>query len=169
MQEWTSPHLSGSCVDCTGPSVIVTVWRMTRLALRRIMLVCWIALSVAVAPVASAWAAMHGAMAPSGHQLNASHSVAAADNGMDMADTAAMPDCHKTKKSSKSSSGCPCCDSKAPCPADAGCMGKCCKTLGGIVGPATRLARRVMAHDRLAEPDKPPEWLSAPPSPPPRT
>ena len=132
------------------------------MALRRIILVCWIALSVAVAPIASAWASMNSGKVASGHELNAPDHTAASDAAMDTAD---MADCHKAVKTS---GDCPCCDTKAKCPADAACKTKCCKVLGTFTG-MTRLARHTKVHDRPGEPEKPPEWLSKPPSPPPRT
>ena len=127
--------------------------------LRRIIFVYWIALSVAVAPISSAWTSMHGMM---GHAAVAQHAMADADTAMDMAD---MADCHKAMKSS---GDCPCCDSKAKCPPDAACMTKCCKVLGAALVTA-RLTVPRMVHARPAEPEKPPEWVSKPPSPPPRT
>ena len=135
--------------------------RNTRLALRRIILVCWIALSVAVAPIMGAWAAMHGGKATGGHELIASHGLAAVE---DTAATADMADCHKAMQNS---GDCPCCDTKAKCSADAACTMKCCKVLGTCTG-TTRLARHPMVHDRPAEPAKPSDWLRKPPSPPPR-
>ena len=140
---------------------MVGAWRNSRLALRRIMLVCWIALSVAVAPIASASASMNNGKVASGHELSTPAHMAAADAAMDMAD---MADCHKAMKTS---GDCPCCDSKAKCPPDAACMAKCCKVLGAFT-VATRLVRHATAHDRPAEPEKPPEWVSEPPAPPPR-
>ena len=139
---------------------MVATWRNQSLALRRSMLVCWIALSVAVAPIASAWASMHG-VAGSSHTVGAPHVMDSADATADMAD---MADCHKAMKSS---SDCPCCDAKAKCPAGAPCMVKCCKVLGTFIG-MTRLVRLAIEHDRPGEPEQPPEWASKPPSPPPR-
>ena len=134
------------------------------LPLRRVTLVCWIALSVAVAPITSAWASMHVGQGVSGqesigHEQSARQPTTAADAAADMAD------CHKAMKTS---GDCPCCDTKAKCPADAACMTKCCKVLGTFTG-MTRLARHTKVHDRPGEPEMPPEWLSKPPSPPPRT
>ena len=134
--------------------------------LRRIMPVCWIALSVAVAPIASAWASMHFGQGVSGHnagghELSASQPTAAAD-AANMAD---MSDCHKMMKTS---GDCPCCDTKAKCPSDAACMTKCCKVIGAALSPA-RLILHPLAHIRPGEPEQPPEWVSKPPSPPPRT
>ena len=140
---------------------MVATWRNQSLALRRIMLVCWIALSVAVAPIASARASMHAGQSNSGHEEGVSQPTPAAGTTMDMAD---MADCHKAMKSS---SDCPCCDAKAKCPADAPCMVKCCKVLGTFIG-MTRLVRLAIEHDRPGEPEQPPEWASKPPSPPPR-
>ena len=126
------------------------------------MLVCWIALSVAVAPIGSAWAAMHAANTASATEQSAAHAMMVGDVAMDMAD---MADCHKAMKNS--SGGCPCCDMKAQCLADAGCMAKCCKVVGAAVLPAN-FVRHSMPHDRPIEPEKPPGWASKPPSPPPR-
>ena len=135
--------------------------------LRRTLLVCWIALSVAVAPIASAWASMHAGQGVSGHKVggheqSASQPTAAVDAAGDMAD---MADCHKAMKTS---GDCPCCDGKAMCPSDAACMAKCCKVIGAALSDATRLALQPSAHGRPGEPEKPPEWVSKPPSPPPR-
>ena len=132
------------------------------------MLVCWIALSVAVAPIVSAWASMHVGQVVSGqkggeHEQSASQPTAAADAAADMADNS---DCHKAMKTS---GDCPCCDTKAKCPSDAACMAKCGNIVGAALSGATRLARRSTVHLRPGEPEKPPEWVSKPPSPPPRT
>ena len=130
--------------------------------LRRIMLVCWIALSVAVAPIASAWASMHVGQGAGGHEERVSQPTAAADAAMGMAD---MADCHKAMKTS---GDCPCCDTKAKCPSDAACMTKCCKVIGAAWSTA-RIVLHPMVHGRPGVPEKPPEWVSKPPSPPPRT
>ena len=135
---------------------------------RHIMLVCWIALSVAVAPIASAWASMHAGQRTSGHEesghkQSASQPPAAAAAASDMAD---MADCHKAMKTS---GDCPCCDTKAKCPSDAACMTMCCKIVGAALSDATRVALHTTVHGRPGEPEKPPEWVSKPPSPPPRT
>ena len=128
----------------------------------RIMLVCWIALSVAVAPIANAWASMNVAHGASGHEQSASQPTAVADVAADMAD---MSDCHKAMKTS---GDCPCCDTKAKCPSDATCMAKCGKIVGVALSGATRLVLRAMVHGRPGEPEILPEWVSKPPSPPPR-
>ena len=138
------------------------------LNLRRIILVCWIALSVAVAPIASTGASMHLGQGAArhkagGHEQSASQPTAAADDAGDMAD---MSDCHKAMKTS---GDCPCCDTKAKCPSDADCMTMCCKIVGAALSDTTRLALHPTVHGRPGEPEKPPEWVSKPPSPPPRT
>ena len=132
------------------------------MSLRCIMLVYWIALSVAVAPFASAWASMHLGQGVAGHEESVSPPTAASDAAADMPD---MADCHKAMKTS---GDCPCCDTKAKCPSDAACMTKCCKVIGAALSPA-RLSLHPMVHGRPGEPEKPPEWLTKPPSPPPRT
>ena len=132
------------------------------MAFRRAVLICWIALSVAVAPIASAWASMHAGQGSSGHELSATKAMPAADAAVDMAD---MADCHKAMKTS---SDCPCCDTKAKCQADAACMTKCSKVLGAVFS-TIRLAQHRLVHERPAEPEKPPNWVSKPPAPPPRT
>ena len=156
-----------SCLDDPGVADNGCGRRKSNLNVRRIMLVCWIALSVAVAPIASAWASMHVGQGVSGHKVggheqSASQPTAAADAAGNTAD---MADCHKAMKTS---GDCPCCDTKAKCPSDAACMTKCCKVIGAALSPA-RFTLHPMVHGRPAEPDKPPEWVSKPPSPPPRT
>ena len=132
--------------------------------LRRIMLVCWIALSVAVAPIASAWASVDVGQGVSGHKAGG-HNKGASQPPAAAGDMADMADCHKAMKTSVD---CPCCDTKAKCPSDAACMTKCCKVIGEALRPA-RLTMHPLAHGRPGEPEKPPEWVSKPPSPPPRT
>ena len=156
-----------SCLDDPGVADNGCGRRKTNLNVRRITLVCWIALSVAVAPIASAWASMHAGQGVSGHKAGGHEQSigqpsVAADAAADMAD---MADCHKTMKSA---SDCPCCDTKAKCPSDAACMTKCCKVIGAALSPA-RYILHPMVHGRPGEPEKPPEWVSKLPSPPPRT
>ena len=130
----------------------------------RIMLVCWIALSVAVAPIVSAWASMHVGQGASGHKTGG-HELSASQPTA-VADAADMADCHKAMKTS---GDCPCCDTKAKCPSDAACMTMCCKIVGAALSNTTRLAQHPTVHGRPGEPEEPPEWLIKPPSPPPRT
>ena len=165
-------HLSRSCLDQScgdddGEPNSAKI-RSASLLICRIMLVCWIALSVALAPIASALASMHVGQGASGHKAgghaqSASQPTAVADATADMAD---MADCHKAMKTS---GDCPCCDTKAKCPSDAACMAKCCKIVGAALSDTTRLALHPTVHGRPGEPEKPPEWVSKPPSPPPRT
>ena len=154
--------IARSCLDRRHGPGMVAARRIIALRLRRIMFVYWIALSVAVAPMASAWASMHAVSVSVGHAESISPATGASDAASDMAD---MADCHKAMKTS---GDCPCCDSKAKCPPDAACMTKCCKVLGAALVTA-RLTVPPMVHARPAEPEKPPKWVSKPPSPPPRT
>ena len=126
------------------------------LNVRRIMLVCWIALSVAVAPIVGAWASIPVGQGAAGHEESVNQPSAA--------DMPEMADCHKA---TTTSGDCPCCDTKAKCQSDAACMTKCCKVFGTVFG-TSRLALHPMVHGRPGEPEKPPEWVSKPPSPPPR-
>ena len=127
--------------------------------LRRIMLIGWIALSVAVTPAASAWAFVQSMTAGSGHEAGAPHAIADADTAGDIAD---MSDCHRAMKSS---GDCLCCDAKAKCLSDAACMTKCCKVIGAAFSPE-RLTLHPIVHGRPVEPKKLPQWVSKLLSPP---
>lgn len=82
-----------------------------------------------------------------------------------------MSDCMKAMQAEgvdTSNSGCKCCDTKQKCPDAANCMTKCCKVLG-MLKPAGKMIALTAVQYRQAEPAKPPEWLSTPPAPPPRS
>ena len=131
------------------------------------MLVCWIALSVAVAPVVSAFAFELAAAEPAIHDVFPGSGKAIVHGVMthhDDSDMPEMPDCHKAKSTT---ADCSCCDTKSKCPSDSACMWKCGKVLGAVMMPARVIAFGV-AHEHPAEPDKPPGWLNQPPAPPPR-
>lgn len=106
----------------------------------RSILAVLIVISLAFAPVASALAAGHGG------------------------EMAGMEDCHKQ---TPASAGCQCCDAKLTCPEQV-CLLKCFKLLGDV-RPATRLVVLVPEPVLLGITEKPPDWASKPPIPPPRS
>lgn len=131
------------------------------LAFMRTILALLIAVSLTVSPVTSAMAAMHDGTAQS--------------KTVETAANAAMSDCMKamgqgqdTGAADPAKSDCDCCQTKSKCPEMASCMTKCCKVIG-YVRPATRIATVAFLIYQLPAPDKPPDWTSQPPSPPPRS
>jgi hypothetical protein len=129
---------------------------MLTLIILRAALAILIALSLTLAPVASAFAAAQ----PS--ELHTT--MMSVDAGMDMSD------CMKAMGTSGSSdkSDCKCCDTKHKCPDGANCMTKCCKVIGALKPAGKLIAVSAVAY-RHAEPAKPPNWVSTPPAPPPRS
>ena len=127
----------------------------------RTILSVLITISLTLAPGAAAFAATHERAAPT--------TTAAADTNMAMAGMD-MSDCMKAMGGSSSSdkSDCKCCDTKSKCPDTANCMTKCCKVIGALKPAGKMIAVLTVAY-RQAEPAKPPNWVSTPPAPPPRT
>lgn len=126
------------------------------LSLMRPILAMLIALSLAFAPVATAWAA-----APA---------KGAAGMTMDGDDGAAV-DCAKMGMAVTKSGGgsdCPCCDTKSKCPDMTTCLVKCGTQVIGVVVPAVKLAALTGRHVRPSDPQEPPDWSLRPPAPPPR-
>lgn len=125
-----------------------------------------IALSLAVAPVGSAMAAMHpGVMGATDAVASLAEAMPAAMAGMGVSDCAKMG----MTSAHKSSSDCPCCgDTKSKCPGDAACLMKCGAHVLAILTPADVTRLLVMIHSQSANPEAPPDWASAPPQPPPR-
>jgi len=104
----------------------------------RAILVCLIALAVAVAPVRAAFAANH----PAAEQ--------------------AMHDCH-----GNASQDCQSCDTnKASC-SDEACGIRCCKLVGLVTVAPVTLASTIISP-LPADPQKPPDWQLKPRPPPPR-
>ncbi len=129
----------------------------------RTILAVLIAVSLALAPGLSAVAAAHENAAttvPASADAGANASTELSDCMKAMAGDAATGDATK--------GGCTCCDTKSKCPDQATCMSKCCKVLA-VVKPAGKRIALTTIQYRHAEPAKPPEWLSTPPAPPPRS
>lgn len=63
---------------------------------------------------------------------------------------------------------CTCYDTEHECLDTANCMTKCCKVIGAMK-PAGKMPAVLTIAYRQAEPAKPPDWVSAPPAPPPRS
>ena len=129
----------------------------------RTMLAGLIAVSLALAPGLSAVAAVHANAATTVH---ASAGIAT-DATMDMSD------CMKAMAGEAAAGdatkgGCQCCETKSKCPDQATCMSQCCKVLAMVMPAGKRIALTTIQY-RHAEPAKPPEWLSTPPAPPPRS
>jgi hypothetical protein len=76
---------------------------------------------------------------------------------------AGMEDCPKGKAATDDRG---CCDTKFKCP-EAFCVLKCVKLVGEI-RPAAKLAWSPFRYVRR-DPEKPPDWVSKPPAPPPRS
>ena len=126
--------------------------------LTRIIFTFLIAISLALAPVAFAHAVVHDSSMPA---VSADTETGMDMPGMDMAD------CHKARGSTPNNE-CTCCDTTSKCPDQATCMMKCCKALGAVRS-AARIVSLVLFHYRPADPEKPPNWVNAPPAPPPRS
>ena len=133
----------------------------------RTILAVLITISLTLAPGVSAVAAVHENAAPT--TMSAS-----ADTGMAMADTDTS-DCMKAMQGKgdgvigdSANGDCKCCDTKSKCPDTASCMTKCCKAIGALKPAGKMIAVSTVAY-RHAEPAKPPNWVSTPPAPPPRS
>lgn len=122
----------------------------------RIILAIVMALSISIAPVGSAWAALR---------------VAAAKAATQTGGISEMSDCERmmrgTDEQPAGKSDCPCCDFNAACTPDL-CLGKCFQHLGTMPRPAV-IGLVGMSRPWLAEVDPPPDWSYRPPPPPPRT
>jgi len=119
-----------------------------------------IALSLTLAPVTSAVAAM---------QMRAqAHDDMAMQSGADDA----MSDCMKAmgKTVPAKTSDCPCCDThhKMPCQDMQVCLAKCANQALAVATPAVEPRRVTMRVVALTDRNKPPDWLSGPPAEPPR-
>jgi hypothetical protein len=115
-----------------------------------------IALSLVVAPLASARAHLH--------MPAQDHAASVADDAM-----ADMSDCAKIMAAGQTSK-CPCCDApaKAPCPDGGACLVKCGMQVLGMLVPSTEIFGFAFVHDRPGEAEKPPDRSLRPPAPPPR-
>ncbi len=122
----------------------------------RVVLAILVALSVTLAPIGSAWAALPAATPKS---------------EMQGADMSAMADCQKmmngADKQPSQKSDCPCCEKNVACSPEF-CLSKCFQLLGAVPR-AEHVAVITKLHLRPAEPDPPPDWSYRPPPPPPRT
>ena len=130
--------------------------RMSCLRRIHLPLALLIALSLVVAPLASARAHLH---------------MAAQDQASSIADDAMadMSDCAKMMAGDQTSK-CPCCDAptKAPCPDGGACLVKCGMQVLGMLAPSAEIFRFAFVHDRPGEAAKPPDRSLRPPAPPPR-
>jgi hypothetical protein len=133
------------------------------LKLVRAIVALLVGLAIAFSPVGAAWASIKVNATPSQHVVGA---VATSD----AAATAGMTDCEKMMRAagqSTSKSDCLCCEDKNACPPDL-CVFKCFKIFGttALSKVAVQLAPLQFQPDK---PDRPPDWISAPQPPPPRT
>lgn len=127
------------------------------LSLVRSILAMLIALALAAAPLASAWAVMPA-------KSMASEGTAGAHG--------AVMDCAKmgmAVATGDTDFDCPCCDTKSKCPDMAACLIKCSVQVIGIMMPAIKLAAVDGRPLRPSELQEPPDWSLRPPAPPPRT
>lgn len=131
------------------------------LSMLRAILAMLIALSLAVAPITSAWAAVEMSAIVDGP---ATAGVSADDS---------MSDCMKAMQSKgqgqAQKNDCPCCDTKSKCHDMTMCPIKCGMQFIGIVMPAIEQAVSTGGQFRRADPQEPPDWSLQPPAPPPRT
>lgn len=125
----------------------------------RTILAILIALSLSLAPVASAWAAM---------QMHAGMEQDAA-TATDSED-AMSSDCMKAMQG-KAHKGCDCCDtqSKAACPDTAACLAKCGSSVLAVLTPELITHREIVRHHHPKPPEKPPDRTIRPPAPPPKS
>jgi hypothetical protein len=143
--------------------MLLGLWkgRLTLLHLRSIVAIL-VALSLSLAPISSAWAAKQ--MLASMDLMKSAGTVVADDS---------MSDCMKAMQARKPDNAqhCPCCDtaSKTSCPDDGACLAKCSVHVIAVLTPAVAGPWATGGHDSPAVPQKPPDWLSSPPAPPPRT
>jgi hypothetical protein len=116
-----------------------------------------IALSLILAPVASAWAA-----------AQMSRTMMAVDT--DQAAASEVPDCEKMMQRPATKKNCACCDThaKSPFPSADTCVAKCSVHIIGIVAPMSEIYLPMIRYIGPSEPEKPPDYRLRPPSPPPR-
>jgi hypothetical protein len=77
-------------------------------------------------------------------------------------------DCHgKAEQNGKIAKHCPCCDTKATCSADT--CGLQCHKLQATLAAAPKVLTFTLVLATPADPQKPPDWLSRPQLPPPRS
>ena len=143
---------------------MITFWRIPALNALSTILAILISISLTFAPGASAFAATHERVAPT---MGVSADSDTAMAGMDMSDCMKAMSGGGTANSS-SKSDCKCCDTKSKCPDQATCVTKCCKVIGALKSAGTMIAIATIQY-RRAEPAKPPNWVSTPPAPPPRS
>jgi hypothetical protein len=124
------------------------------LGIIRSILAISITIFLALAPVASSFATPHG---------SGLEKIGVVDSkiGMDGID------CHDAMEGS-AGSDCKCCDTKSMCPDQATCMTKCGKLLDVVRLPVKLASLASVCHLPSAR-EKPPNWGSIPPSPPPRS
>jgi len=132
------------------------------LSLFRSMLSVVVAVAIAFAPMATAWAGgakvMGTAMPHMAHHAGEDEGSAA---------VAPMEDCALMLKGAANAVNCPCCDKDNACTPQF-CMAKCFQLLGMAMqsGPVAAL---VLARLRPTVPARPPDWSAQPQPPPPRT
>lgn len=122
----------------------------------RAIIAILIAVSLTLAPIASAQAATR-----LGAYAEMSSSAGAASG--------AMSECHKAMKPAVSKD-CLCCDtqSKAPCADDGPCLAKCSAQLLAVLVPSGECRREGMHQVWWSMLERPPDWSLRPPAPPPR-
>lgn len=141
-----------------GVKICLPLKEPQTLSFLRPILAMLIALSLAVAPITSAWAAMQMRTTVDGP-------VTASAGSDDV-----MSDCMKAMqaKGQEQNQDCPCCDTKSKCPDMTACLMKCGTQVIGIVMPVIQLAALTGRHFRPSDPQEPPDWSLRPPAPPPR-
>jgi len=126
----------------------------------RMLLSALVVGAVALAPVATAFAAAH-ATAPAS-------ALDAPNAGLNAGRDAGMADCHRSSAGpTRESKGghCPDCDDKGNC--NAACILKCFSPAGDV-RPLARAAAPVAVRLDIVGTMMPPDWSSKPPPPPPR-
>lgn len=127
----------------------------------RPILAVLVAFALALAPIGSAWAAT---------QLDAGMSTA--DNAAEMA-RAGMSDCMKAMQAQKPDRDpdCSCCNTpiKGTCADTAACLAKCGVHVVAILVTGAEKSVPARQSDLSVESQKPPDWIIAPPAPPPRS
>lgn len=118
-----------------------------------------IALSLSLAPVAQAWAAVPAVIASEMTMMGGDDGAAMDCAKMGMAAAA------KGEKGSE----CPCCDTKSKCPDMSACLLKCSSHVIGVLPVPLKVAMVALRLGVPTEPEAPPDWSLRPPAPPPRS
>ena len=128
---------------------------MAEMNWKRAVVVMLLSLTIIVAPMAPAWAA-----------LSAAGAASIGDHEMPV-DAAGMDDCAAMMAGTAGADDCPCCATDNACP-PALCLAKCFQFMAIAMVPGVPVLQTALQL-HPAEPARPPDWSFRPQLPPPRT